>query len=297
MLNINKPKGITSFDVIRHLKRLYPEKKLKIGHLGTLDPFAQGVLLIGINGATRIMPYFSSLSQKHYIAEGEFGRLTDTLDDTGSEQSCREYAKLDYSSEQIQWLLEENFLGKISQAIPYYSATKHEGKPLYSWAKDGVFIEKEPVEREIYHIKFLNLVENKFIFEVSASGGTYIRQLFKDISAKLGQDGILTGLTRSIVGSSMLENSVELEKLSSWSDVLSHRIEPDEVLKLNEIVLCEEKSKFVLNGQPITPEQPLEGPCWLKNRNGLLGLGLAGGAKIAPKIVWQNTSIIPGRGL
>jgi len=275
--------------VIRKLKKIYPGKKLKIGHFGTLDPFAEGVLLIGIHGATRIMPYFSELNRKNYLAKGKFGLSSDTLDNTGTIEEHVMKKEDAPSLSDLQEMIKNKFTGKIKQKIPYYSAAKHEGRPLYEWAREGVFVDKDPVEREIYEHETDHYDYPYLDIKVEVSNGTYIRQLFFDIADSFKQKAILTNLIRFRVGQAKVEDSTDLASLQSWDDVLASQTSLDKVLQFKTIELNDDEYTKVFHGNSIGYLGPINGPCWVKYQNQLLCLGLCSDRKLRPKIVWSGT--------
>ncbi|WP_198296009.1 tRNA pseudouridine(55) synthase TruB [Bacteriovorax sp. Seq25_V] len=208
---VNKPVGVSSFDVIRKFKRALSKKIGKIGHFGTLDPFADGLMIVGIGGATRLNDYTQKLP-KEYIAKGVLGIKSETGDFTaGEDQYYKDdnYSSLKYSNELIDETL-KSFLGEYDQVPHKYSATKFEGKNLYEWAREGVEIKKDPVRRHIYEIELLAVEGDEVTFRVSCSSGTYIRVLFEDLALKLGTFGALKELRRSKIGPHFIENSFEL---------------------------------------------------------------------------------------
>lgn len=219
IIPINKPAGISSYDVIRDLKphifdllgKGKGRRKLKIGHFGTLDPFADGLLMVATGKALKLMQYFQSQMPKTYRGLGTFEFSTNTGDCDGDKvepslQVPSTKPSLDSIDEACK-----GFLGRYSQVPPYFSAVKHEGKPLYEWARDGVFIDKPAVERLIYSYKIIEQVsENDFVFEATVSSGTYIRGLWFDLAKNLGLPGHLKKLTRTSWGDFPLNNSIDL---------------------------------------------------------------------------------------
>ena len=177
---VDKPKGITSYDVIRKFKKILKRPFGKIGHLGTLDPFASGLLFIGISGATRFSDLIHDRTNKTYLASGLVGVKTDSGDETGNIVLEQE-GKIDIEVEELSRLWGEKFKGDYFQVPPAYSATKHEGKKLYEYAREGIVIEKKAVRRRIEKIQLFDLKDEVVTFEVTVSKGTYIRTLFEDM--------------------------------------------------------------------------------------------------------------------
>ena len=251
IFNIFKPAGITSYDVIRHFKRNLPRPLTKkIGHIGTLDPFASGVLMVGINGGTKINDYVHQYMPKTYIAVGKLGVFTQTGDLTEkiektdeSEYLYKNIAKFDLPFLQNQ--IEKKFLGTYMQAPHKYSAAKFEGRPLHQWAREGIEIKKEEVPRTIYKISVMKYAFPFLAIRVTVSSGTYIRTLFQDIAKYLGTFGTLRALVRESVGEISITSSL---KQKNWPlknenyDLSCNALSLDKVLPLNEITLLDEHS-------------------------------------------------------
>lgn len=192
VLPVDKPEGISSAAVVRHVKKL--ENVLKAGHMGTLDPFATGLLLLGINKGTKISRFFLNGS-KRYSARIHLGVETDTLDKTGA--VIREQALPEPMDEQTIRNAVESFKGQAQQIPPAYSALKHKGKPLYRYAREGRTVEKPPRDIEIFDIKVCRIDLPYIDIDVSCSGGTYIRTLAFDIGKELGCTAHLNRLRRT----------------------------------------------------------------------------------------------------
>lgn len=205
VLRLHKPAGISSFDVIRKFKRILPKTIKKIGYFGTLDPFAEGLLLVALNQANRLTQFVHQDLNKTYIAYGVLGVETPTQDLTVDVtqkdespyfQSVMSTFDLPFYSEQLK-----SFVGKYLQSPPAYSAAKFEGKKLCDWIRhDGIEIKKEQVLREIYGLDILSVEFPEIVFEVECSSGTYIRTLFVDMAHKIGTLGSLRKLLRSKIG-------------------------------------------------------------------------------------------------
>jgi len=215
-ININKPAGPTSHDIVDHLRRITGIKK--IGHAGTLDPFARGVLILGINReATKNIGKFVKLD-KEYIAQIYLGAISDTYDRTGKiiKRKCGEL-----NSENIKNTL-QSFVGKQKQIPPMYSAKKIKGKKLYELARQGKEIKREPEDIEIHSIKALSFSRPVLEIKVECSGGTYIRSLAHDIGEELGCGAYLKELTRTAIGNYKIIDSVPLSGLNSdnWQSFL-----------------------------------------------------------------------------
>lgn len=243
-LNVYKPKGITSFDVIYKLRKLLKIKK--IGHSGTLDPLADGVMQIGVGNTSRLLEYLNS--NKTYIAEIQFGYSSDTLDAEG------EIVKLDdvnfCQNDYLQAI--EKFKGKIIQIPPKFSAIKVNGQKLCDIARKNPNKEVEIPKREveIHDIKLIDFTDNKATIEVTCSKGTYIRTLAQDIAKSLNTDAYLTKLTRTKAGNFDIKDSIKIEEISIEKD----GINPIEALELESYILSEDEFNLVKNGVSIIPK-------------------------------------------
>ena len=205
ILAVYKPVGITSFDVIRELKHaIHPD--FKVGHGGTLDPFADGVLLLLLGKATKKMNELAELP-KTYLATARLGASSDTLDRTG--RISKQFTAYGIRQEQIMEVLKK-FVGEIEQVIPDYSATKINGIPRYKLARRGEAMEKKTKMVMIYDLRFVLIEDNKVEFEATVSSGTYIRQLSYDIFKSLGVESYLEALTRTRIGDFQLEKCCEM---------------------------------------------------------------------------------------
>ncbi len=215
ILVVNKPEGISSAGVVGRLKRMLGVKK--IGHTGTLDPFATGVLLIAIGKATRISRFFLDGS-KGYRARVALGSETDTYDCTGQVTAQADASALaGVTPERIRQVV-SSFSGPQEQVAPSYSALKHNGQPLYKLARQGKMIQKPPRQIEISHISmegFETSAEGVSVFdmEVECSGGTYIRSLAYDMGRQLGCGAHLSGLCRTRSSRFRLEDAQDLGDL------------------------------------------------------------------------------------
>ena len=207
ILIINKPQGITSFDVVSKCRKALQTKK--VGHTGTLDPLATGVLVVCIGKATRLFDYFLNKT-KRYTAVFEFGTLTTTLDSEGEivEQNTK------YPTKQAVLDALVSFLGKLDQYPPKYSAKSIGGIRAYELARQGVEFELKPKTIEVYKFDLLRQIDDKsFEFDIECSAGTYIRSLCRDLADKLGCVATMTSLIRIECGKFNLQDSVELERL------------------------------------------------------------------------------------
>lgn len=233
-LNINKPRGITSFGVIEVLRKVFNVRKM--GHAGNLDPHAKGVLVVGIGSATRFLPYIMDL-EKEYLATIMLGKLTDTLDETGQILDTKEVPPFDMK--RLKEVL-SGFVGEITQTPPPFSAVKVKGERLYDLAREGVLVSPKPKKVRIFSIEILDLNREHFTIKVVCGKGTYIRSLARDIAGKLGTYGMVGELTRRRVGDYSIENAVELDD----PDLPEKLIKIDEALSYLPKVVVKEKAAF-----------------------------------------------------
>ena len=203
---VNKPKGITSFDVIRKLKKILKTKK--IGHTGTLDPLATGVMLMCVGKATKLASDLEA-KDKVYIADFDIGYATDTYDIEGKKIAEN---IIDVSKEDLEQSIKK-FIGNIKQVPPMYSAIKIDGNKLYNLARKGIEVERPERDVTIEYINLLDFKDNKAKIETKVSKGCYIRSLIFDIGQDLGTYATMTVLQRKQVGDYSLENSYCLEQI------------------------------------------------------------------------------------
>ncbi len=207
IVNLFKPVGPTSFDMVCSVRKILGVKKA--GHIGTLDPAADGVLPICLNRSTRIIQFLSPL-QKTYRATLELGSETDTQDATGRKVSTKDPSLVNETK--IKQVF-QTFVGEKDQTPPMYSAKKKNGIPLYKLARNGINIARDPVKVTIYSIDIIKKEKNQVLFEVRCSAGTYIRTLSHDIGKKLGCYAHMVRLTRTKVGLFGLGRTLTLEEL------------------------------------------------------------------------------------
>ena len=203
---VNKPKGITSFDVIRKLKKILKTKK--IGHTGTLDPLATGVMLMCVGKATKLASDLEA-KDKVYIADFDIGYATDTYDIEGKKIAVNIIEVLKENLEQSI----KKFIGNIKQVPPMYSAIKIDGNKLYHLARKGIEVERPERDITIEYINLLDFKDNKAKIETKVSKGCYIRSLIFDIGQDLGTYATMTALQRKQVGDYSLEESYSLEQI------------------------------------------------------------------------------------
>lgn len=209
ILNILKPAAMTSHDVVGFVRRTLHIKK--VGHAGTLDPAAMGVLPVFVGDATRLIEYAAD-AHKTYRVHMRFGLLTDSGDDTGT--IVRTQAFKPFSNERLEQVLTQ-FRGPQQQIPPMYSAIKQQGQKLYQLARQGIEVERKPRDIFIHAIRLLQQHEQALHLEVTCSKGTYIRTLIEDIAAELDNCATMTFLLRTAVGQFTIDNAVTLEQLST----------------------------------------------------------------------------------
>lgn len=249
ILIVNKPKNCTSHDVVYKVKKITNQK---VGHTGTLDPMATGVLPLLIGKGTLCSKYLIE-HDKIYKATIQLGKKTTTADQEGEVIEKQEIANNALEPQYVTKRLKE-FLGKQIQTPPMYSAIKVNGKKLYEYARKGQNVEVPKREIEIYEIELLNIdKQNKKIeYKVHCSKGTYIRSLCEDIAEKLGTIGYMAELERLKVGKFILKNAVSIDDLEK-ENIEKNIITIEEIFKNNEkINLTRKKLELFLNGVQIT---------------------------------------------
>jgi len=216
ILNINKPIGWTSFDVVKKVRWIIKEKK--VGHGGTLDPFAEGVLIIGTGHDTKKLTSITT-EDKSYTAKIKLGEITNTLDTEGEIIETQLVPEL--SQVTIEKVL-NSFLGSSFQTPPMYSAKKINGQRLYKLARKNIEVKREPVEIQIKQISLDHFTESTVTFSVICSKGTYIRVLGKQIAEKLETVGYLTSLIRTQVGGYSIDESQSIQEFeASWKSSIN----------------------------------------------------------------------------
>ncbi len=265
---VDKPSGWTSHDVVSRCRKIFGQKK--IGHCGTLDPPATGVLLLGLGRATRLLKYLTSMD-KSYSAYVVFGTTTSTLDDEGEITATFDMGEI--TIDQVTKVAKE-MLGKTEQVPPMVSAIKINGQRLYELARQGIEIERKKRTIEIYDIKVHPTDEfNVFFIELSCSSGTYVRTIAADLGAKLGGGAHLRKLRRLRVGSFSETEAVPLEQLD-----ISHVLSPLEMMRQYNQVIIEDPAliRAISHGRPLEPKElvPLGKPPWVLSdpRGNLLGV-------------------------
>jgi tRNA pseudouridine55 synthase len=272
-LLLDKEKGISSNQLVQKVKKSLSIKK--VGHLGTLDPMATGLMILAINRATKFSSYFLE-SDKSYDASIQLGSSTDTDDAMGNIISSSDIIP---NEKDINKSL-ASFIGQSTQTAPFFSALKHKGKPLYKYAREGEFISKPPREINIFSIENIICEHNKCSFIVHCSKGTYIRSIARDLGDKLNSGGHLSALRRLSQGIFNIKNAmtienIELNKLITIEEAFS---------ELSEIQLDSNQTKFFMNGVKIE-EINLEDDTYkiYDSSKKFLGLGMVSNSVLALK--------------
>ena len=244
-LNVYKPKGMTSHDVVSVLRKITNIKQ--IGHAGTLDPFAEGVLPIGIGKATKLFEYLDD--DKAYIGTVKLGFSTTTYDTEGEIVNTSEKS---VSDDEIETVLKK-YTGKINQLPPIYSAIKVKGKKLYEYARNGESVDIVPREITVNKLGLLNFDEKtkELTLYIDCSKGTYIRSLANDIGKDLGTYGHLNRLTRVKAGKFSIDSAVKLENIKSDKEVEKNLINPLKYLDYPVYEINENEYKYIANGNSV----------------------------------------------
>lgn len=262
LINLYKPKGITSSNAVIKVKKILSTKA--VGHMGTLDPQGEGVLILGVGKATRLFDYFLS-KDKVYEADFTFGYETDTLDGDG---------KILYNggniplTEQIEEAIGK-FIGKLEQIPPLYSAKKLNGRKAYDMARNGDIFTLAPCSVEVYSFDLIGRTEDTIRVKIHCSSGTYIRSLCRDLAHLLGAYATMTAIKRVRCGNFDISDSVRIDELS-LKNVIGVE---DSLPELSKIILPEEQYKKISNGVPI--EYDRTGKFLVFCRGELFGIGEA----------------------
>ena len=266
ILNINKPKGFTSQDVVSVARKTLSTRE--IGHMGTLDPQGEGVLILGVGKATRLFDFMLK-KDKTYLAEFDFGYETDTLDADGQviekceniPTQCEIEAKL------------QSFIGKQLQLPPKYSAKNINGQRAYDLARNGIEFELKKCEIEIYDINIVSKTGvNKYLFEISCSGGTYIRSICRDLAYSLNSLATMTSIFRTKCGRFVSDKSITLDELKELKSLAIIPLE-DVFEDVNKYIVDENLYSKLCNGVKIPVDAEMEEPFVVYCKDELFGLG------------------------
>lgn len=278
-LNVNKPSGITSHQVISKLRKITGIKQ--IGHAGTLDPLACGVLPVAIGKATKLLDYLPS--DKAYIVKMQFGKRSDTYDIEGNVEETN-YRKIMLVEIEKGLVFQQ---GKVKQIPPAFSAVHYNGKRLYELAREGKIPDDIPArEITIYENKILNFDFEKQILElkVVCSKGTYIRTIVNDLGEYTNAGAVMLELTRINSANMNLDDAISLTDETTKADIMSALIEPKQVLDLAIVELNDEHYKKVLNGNKFQLKAKV-GDILLSYEEKIVALANSDGEFIQPKKV------------
>lgn len=265
---INKPKNYTSHDIVRKAKKLLNEK---VGHTGTLDPNATGVLPLLIGKGTLLSKYLIE-HDKIYEAVLKLGEKTDTADGEGKVLESQNVEQSILKKENIERIF-NNLEGKQEQIPPMYSAIKLNGKKLYEYARKGIEVEVKPRTIEIYKLELIKIEDMEITFRVSCSKGTYIRTLCEKIAEEFGTVGYMKELKRIQVGEFNIKDSITIEELENQEIVSNKFITIEKYFSNYEnIVLNERKFQLFLNGVQLTYELK-DGIYKIYKENEFIGIG------------------------
>jgi len=291
VLVINKPQGWTSHDVVNKARRILQEKQ--IGHTGTLDPLATGVLVLCVGKATKIVRYLEA-DDKEYTAELKLGSTTDTQDADGKVLETREYSPP--SIDQVRDVM-NCFLGSIQQRPPAYSALKVNGVPSYRLARKGTIQEHKARPVTIYDIRLIEYADPIVRFTVQCSKGTYVRTLCADTGDRLGMGAHLVSLIRTRAGHFQLEKALTLEQIGELaaSGAAEKALIPlnDALNGFSAVTIDESNSRRIAHGNAISlPEGPAletpNGPIRVLGQDGqLLAIARDGEGMLRPEVVFS----------
>ena len=250
---IDKPKGVTSHDVVGMLRKRFSTRR--VGHTGTLDPLATGVLPVCIGNATKASEMLMC-EKKKYRATFILGKRSDTLDTDGV---ITEERPVTVSKERVAEVI-NSFVGEIEQIPPMYSAVKKNGKKLYDLAREGVEIEREPRLVKIYSIDIVDISLPEAVIDVVCSKGTYIRSLCDVIGTRLGCGAVMSELRRTMTAGFTIDEAYTIEELDALEDIKTALKPTDELFcDLDKIVLNEKQEKSIVNGVRMSWRNGVEG--------------------------------------
>lgn len=283
-LVIDKPRGITSNQVVGKVRRATGTKK--VGHAGTLDPMATGALVVGVGKVTRLIRFVQD-QPKEYLATAQFGVATDTLDADGA---VLDRVEMDVTEDEVR-ATAERFVGDICQVPPMVSALKHEGRRLYELARAGEEVDREPRPVKIHELEVTSVGPGPYPeveFRVVCGKGTYVRSLADDIATALGGPAHLTSLRRTRIGSLHADRGIGVDQLDSWRD---HLLTPSQALSdLPEVSVGDDTATGVRHGVKFVAGELVDtahtGPYRVTDREGrLLAVYLKAGEMARPEVV------------
>ena len=266
IVNVLKPPGMTSHDVINRIRHIYGTRK--VGHSGTLDPDAAGVLPVFIGNATRLLEY-AVTNRKCYRAEGFLGFCTDTGDTSG--KILERKAVPEISAEMFEACL-AGFLGNIMQIPPMYSALKVKGRKLYEYARQGIEVKRSPRPIEIFQLELISFQPPRFTLDVDCSKGTYVRTLLEDIGIALGTCAVMDKLIRTRAGKFFIEDAHTLEQISDNPDMVLLPMETA-IAEMNKLNVNKLQAFRISSGVRTTVKGALPGQCSLFYQDRFIGVG------------------------
>lgn len=274
---VNKPAGMTSHDVVNRIRKIFKTKK--VGHCGTLDPDATGVLVVAVNKATKLLQFLTA-DNKEYIATLSLGTATDTYDASGQVTATKEYVPI--SDKKILACL-NSFVGEQEQIPPMHSAIKVKGKKLYEYARSGIEVELPKKEVTIKKIKLLSSDNDTFMIKALVTKGCYIRSLVRDIGLALDTYATMTTLQRTKQGKIGIKQTNTLEEIKE-GNLTIHTM--DEVLDFPVIIVDNKLERKIKTGQKIPNNYKIKDKVIFKNTNNeILGIYKVERDKLR---VWKN---------
>ena len=283
LLNLYKPRGCTSSDMVVACKKILGTRA--VGHMGTLDPDGEGVLLIGVGKATRLFDYYLQ-KDKEYEAEFAFGYQTDTLD--GSGKIIASSSVLPQTPEIVEAC--KTLLGKQRQMPPAYSAKSVNGVRAYKLARQGLEVKLTPKEIEIYDFSLVRqTAPNTYLMHVHCSAGTYIRSLCRDLATALGAYATMISIKRLRCGDFLIRDSITLEGLAEQKENALLAVE-DALGVLPRVDIPKAQYTALCNGIKQPAEQEIDGPFTVYCNDELFGLGIVQEGKIQIKTYLRETN-------
>ena len=250
VLNLNKPAGVTSRDVVNVVQRLI--KPIKVGHAGTLDPMATGVLLVCVGPATRLISHLQR-SPKTYVAQFRLGQRSDTDDSTGEVTEVN--TDSEPPSEELLLAALKRFEGDLDQVPPAYSAVKVSGKRAYSLARKGDNVQLKAKRVHVYSIKLLQYAWPNLELAIECGSGTYIRSIARDLGEALGCGGLMSSLQRTHIGQFAVKDAINAQDLTN-ANLTTHLTSPVKIVQGQPVYRCtDEERKLVVSGRSFTARQ------------------------------------------
>jgi tRNA pseudouridine55 synthase len=284
VLPVDKPVGPTSHDIVYQARRALRTKR--VGHTGTLDPFASGLLLLCINGATRIAEYLTGFD-KSYEATARLDGMTDTDDSTGQRMS--ESTSWQSRTEQQIEAAAASLVGAYEQRPPRYSAKQKEGQRAYEVARRGGELELEPVLVEVRRLRITRIDLPEVDFELDCSSGTYVRAIARDLGEQLGTGGYLSALRRTRVGDFLVDTAITVDALTDAPAVQQRAVSILAALAhVPRIEVSTDIAQRIRHGQRIAGDYPVADPAIIVCGDEVVALGRSDGYVLRPTKVWSD---------